>query len=150
MKKHSQAEHCRGLITVSFAGCEMITGASVTHLAKQCPGLESVSLWGCFEVGDAAAITLARSCPKLRKLDLGAVSVTDSLAGFGDFGIWGTVPAMYCSIGSVIRTSGLQIENRGNLVKESENIQCPELTDAVLVAVAKQCTALEAISCSGR
>ena len=108
------------LKTLNLYGCQNITDASLSKVARGCSNLQSLNLFDCSNITDASVSEVARRCSNLQSLTLnGCWNITDT------------------SLSGVARgCSNLQALNLLN---------CSNITDASLLEVARRCSNLQSL-----
>ncbi|XP_056138235.1 protein AMN1 homolog isoform X2 [Lampris incognitus] len=136
---------CPRLKTLLLDGCQRITSEGVITLVSSCPSLQKFILENCVGVTDEAVRALAHNCRDLEVLCLRGCST------IGDGALLAL--AENCRLLHTVLLSGTQVTDVGitglvtglcsNTLHELQVARCPNLTDATVTAVFKNCPKLK-------
>ena len=153
------AERCTGLTSINLSQCT-ITNAAVCALAERCTGLTSISLFMCRKITDAAVLALAHHCPRLQEVNLSYCTITDAAvcALAKQCTDLTSISLTSCAITDVAVLALAKLAKRCSKLKKVDLRHgfitfdgCevrPNITDAAVCALAKQCTGITSIQAS--
>ncbi len=153
-------KHCPNLLKVDLSSCCNITNAAVCALAERCTGLTSISLFMCRKITDAAVLALAHHCPRLQEVNLSYCTITDAAvcALAKQCTDLTSISLTSCAITDVAVLALAKLAKRCSKLKKVDLRHgfitfdgCevrPNITDAAVCALAKQCTGITSIQAS--
>ncbi|TYZ59555.1 hypothetical protein PybrP1_009588 [[Pythium] brassicae (nom. inval.)] len=141
------------LETLDLSGCARLSAAAACHLVRVYANaaLTDLNVSGCAQLADDALAALGRHCPRLRTLRLAACPLVSD-AGVRRLVAFEPPPASADAADVDLPERDSDSNSAGPRCVQLRTLEltgCFQLTDAALVAVARQCADLEVLLLDG-
>ncbi|EGB06650.1 hypothetical protein AURANDRAFT_28949, partial [Aureococcus anophagefferens] len=133
-----------GLVELRLANVEKLTDGALRAIAQHLPKLHLLDLQASRGISDSGVIELAQKCTALKALNLCETSITDA-AITAIANNCGDLEALVLQNCENLTDAALQVVTLPKLTKLYLD-DCPAISDAGLIELSRQCTALKSLS----